>query len=443
MSAQAPARPLTHARVLRIAVPVVLSNATVPLIGLVDTGVVGQLGAAEPIAAVALGAVILTSIYWIFGFLRMGTTGLVGQADGAGEQAEVSSILTRACVIAALAGAAIIALQPAIVWAAFSWQPTTPETEALARAYIAIRIWSAPFLIATYAFTGWLIAMERARAVFWVQLLMNGVNAALDLWFVLGLGWGVSGVAVATVIAEICGAGLGLWFCRDAFARRAWRDWPRVFDRARMIRMAVLNVDILLRSVLLLAIFTSFTLLSSARFDPVVLAANHVLMQFLHVTAHAMDGFAFSAEALVARAIGRKSRARLRRSIYLTGVWGFAVCAGLAVVFAFAGGAVVDVLAKAPEVRIAAREFLPWMVIAPLLGWASWMLDGIFIGATRGADMRNMMVVSAAIYAVAAALLLPAFGNHGLWAALCISFVARGVTLAARYPALERDSVPS
>ncbi|MEJ6395456.1 MATE family efflux transporter [Gymnodinialimonas sp. 2305UL16-5] len=437
--ASAPPQPLTHRRVLKIAVPIVLSNATVPLLGIVDVGVVGQMGEAAPIGAVGIGAIILTSVFWIFGFLRMGTVGLVGQAEGAGDRAEVSAILTRALMVAGVGGVLLTALYPVIIWAAFSWEPTSAEVEALARDYLFIRIWTAPFAISVYALTGWLIAQERTGAVFWIQLIMNGLNIGLNFLFVLGFGWGVAGVALSTAIAEIVGAGLGLWFCRDAFARPDWRDWVRVFDRVRLVKMALLNVDILIRSALLMAIFTSFTFLG-AQFGDVTLAANEVLIQFMYLTAHAMDGFAFAAETLVARAYGRRDIGRLRRASLLTSSWGAIICAGMALAFAVLGPAFIDILAKDADVQAAARAYLPWMVAAPLVGWAAWMLDGIFIGAARGKDMRNMMVISALIYVMAAMILIPAYDNNGVWAALLISFAARGLTLASRYPALERGA---
>jgi len=437
--ADTPPRPLTHRRVLKIALPIVVSNATVPLLGIVDVGVVGQMGEAAPIGAVGIGAIILTSVFWIFGFLRMGTVGLVGQAEGAGDHAEVSAILTRALIVAGCAGVLLIALYPLIIFAAFSWGPTTPEVAELARQYIFIRIWTAPFAISVYALTGWLVAQERTGAVFWIQLLMNALNIGLNFLFVLGFGWGVEGVALSTAIAEIFGAGLALWFCRSAFARPAWRDWPRVFDRARLIRMALLNVDILIRSALLMAMFTSFTFLG-AQFGDVTLAANEVLIQFLFLTAYAMDGFAFAAETLVARAFGRKDPAGVRRSAVLTSTWGLGICVILGVAFWFGGPWLIDLLAKDVDVQDTARVFLPWMVLAPLIGCAAWMLDGIFIGAAGGRDMRNMMILSACVYVIAAVVLIPIFGNHGVWAALLISFATRGVTLGARYRSLERSA---
>ncbi len=432
-----PPAPITHTRVLKIAVPIVLSNATVPILGAVDTFVVGQMGSAQPIAAVGLGAVILSSIYWIFGFLRMGTTGLVGQAEGAGDRAEVSALLTRALIIAGGGGLALIALQWALFPLAFALSEASGEAEALTASYLAIRIWSAPAAIAVFALTGWLIAMEKTAAVFIVQFVMNGINILLDLWFVLGLGWGVEGVAIATVIAEVSGAALGLWYCRDAFAQPAWRDWSRVFDRVQLLRMGRLNSDILIRSALLLGIFTSFTFLST-RFGDVTLAANHVLLQFLSITSYALDGFAFAAETLVARAVGRRDAGRLRRSAVIASQWGLAASAVMAAAFWMAGPWIIAAIAKDVSVQAAGQVFLPWMVAAPLLALPAFMLDGIFVGATRSADMRNMMAVSFAVYVLAVLALMPIFGNHGFWAALLISCVARGVTLGWRYPALER-----
>lgn len=434
------ARPVTHGRVLKIAIPIVISNATVPILGAVDTGVIGQLGEAAPIGAVGLGAIILTGLYWVFGFLRMGTTGLTGQALGAGQAGEVAALLTRALMIGLAGGVAVIALQAPLFAAAFLVAPASAEVEGMARDYMAIRVWSAPAMIALYGVTGWLIAQERTRAVLTIQVLMNGINVGLDLWFVLGLGLGVEGVARATVIAEWGGLALGLWFCRAAFFVPAWRDWPRVFDRARLVNMAAVNGDILLRSLMLQAIFVSFLFLG-AGFGDVVLAANQVLMQFLNVTAHALDGFAFAAEAIVGQACGARVVRVLRRGALLSSLWALLICLGIAAGYAVFGGALIDLMTTASEVREAARRFLPYAVAAPLFGLAPFMLDGVFIGATRTRDMRNMMALSLVIYVAAVFALVPLFGNHGLWLALLVSFVARGVTLGLRYPALERGVI--
>jgi MATE family multidrug resistance protein len=429
---------LTHRRILNIAVPVVLGNITVPLLGLVDTGVVGQMGLATPIGAVGIGAVILTGLYWIFGFLRMGTTGFAAQAIGAGDGAENASILIRALGIAAMGGLAIIILQTPLFAFGFWLSPASNEVEVLARAYMQIRVWSAPFLIATFAMTGWLVAAERTRDILVIQLLMNGVNIGLDLLFVLGLGWGVQGVAVATVIAEISGCGLGLWYCRAAFEGAPWRDRARLLDSAKLKRFASVNADIMIRSLLLQSIFMSF-LFFGAGYGDTRLAANHILLQFLTMTAHAMDGFAFAAESLVGQAMGAKKRAAFRRAAVLVSCWCFGAGLLLALMFWVFGGTIIDWLTTASDVRRAARDYLFYMALTPLLSAAPFMLDGIFIGATRTRDMRDMMVMSTVIYFAAVLILAPVFDNHGLWIALLISFAARGITLGWKYPALERS----
>ena len=432
---------LTHRRVLTIALPVVLSNATVPILGVVDTGVVGQMGEAAPIGAVGIGAIILTAIYWIFGFLRMGTSGLTAQATGAKNEAEVAALLTRSLIIGLSAGVAIILLQGLLFAGAFRVSPATPEVENLARQYMAIRVWSAPAMIALYGITGWLIGQERTGAVFAIQLLMNGTNIALDLLFVLGFEWGVQGVAWATFIAEWAGVVLGLWLCRAAFAVPDWRDWARVLDRARLINMAAVNSDIMIRSVLLQAIFVSF-LFFGAKFGEVQLAANHILLQFLSVTGYAMDGFAVAAEALVGNAMGARSRAALRRSAVMTTFWGGVICIVLAICFAVFGTTIIAIMAKNVPVQEAAAIYLPYMVAAPIVGVLPWMMDGIFIGATRTKDMRNMMIISTIIYFAAVIPLMQAYGNHGLWLGLLLSFVVRGITLGWKYPGLEAASEP-
>jgi len=219
----------------------------------------------------------------------------------------------------------------------------------------------------------------------------------------------------------------------------AWKDWPRVFDRARLRLMMAVNRDILLRSLMLEAIFVSF-LFIGGDFGDEQLAANQVLLQFLHITAYALDGFAFAAETLVGQAMGRRDRARLRRSALVSSLWGVLITTALTLSFALFGGAIIDLMTTSEEVRSTARVYLIYMILAPVTGIAAWMLDGIFIGATRAQDMRNMMAVSLVVYVIAALLLVPDYGNHGLWIALLISFVARGLTLGLRYPALEAQA---
>ena len=429
-------RKVTHKRVLNIALPVVLANVTLPILGAVDTAVVGQMGVAAPIGAVGIGAIVLSGLYWLFGFLRMGTVGLASQALGAGQHGEVAALLMRVLLLGAAGGVGIVVLQQPLFWLAFQLSPASVVVEGLASQYMVIRIFSAPAAIAMFGITGWLVAQERTGAVLVIQLWMNGLNIALDLWFVLGLGWGVEGVAIATFVAEWSGLALALWLCRHTLMAPLLRDWAQVFNRARLSLMWSINRDILVRSALLEIIMVSFLFLG-ADFGDVTLAANQVLLQFLQIAAHGLDGFAFAAEALVGQAFGARLRHQVRRGALLAGVWGAGSALGLALGFLLFGGMIIDIMTTAPEVRVAARVYLPYMVLAPLLAVVPFILDGVFIGATRSRDMRNMMFVSFVVYGVAVLSLLPVLGSHGLWVALLVSFVARGLTLGLRYPALE------
>ncbi|MGI9390769.1 MAG: MATE family efflux transporter [Boseongicola sp.] len=437
MTSQSADAPLTHRRILKIALPIVLSNATVPILGAVDTGVVGQLGEAAPIGAVGIGAIILSTIYWVFGFLRMGTTGLVAQARGAGDVQETGALFMRGLLIGVAGGVFFVLIQGALFWGAFRLAPASTEVETLARSYLEIRIWGAPATIALFVVTGWLIALERTTGVLILQFWMNGLNIVLDIWFVLGLSWGVEGVAIATLIAEWTGLALGLWLCRAAFKGDQWRDWTRIFDPVRLRRMLAVNADIMIRSVVLTVSFMTF-LFVAADLGDVPLAANQVLVQFLEITAFALDGFAFSAEALVGTAVGAKSRVRVRRASVMTSEWGVGGALVLGLAFWFGGPALIDLMTTSAEVRAEARIYLIWLAFAPIIGVASWMLDGIYFGATWTREMRIAMLQSVAIYVIALLVLVPWLGNHGLWAALMALNISRGITLGLRYPGMER-----
>ena len=369
-------------------------------------------------------------------FLEWGPLGLTAQAIGSNDQAETSALLVRGVIIGLVAGLILIITQVPLFSGALGLAPASIEVESLAQEYLKIRVYSAPAAIAIFGITGWLIAKERTRAVLVLLLLVNTVNITLDFVFVLKLGWGVEGVAFATLIAEWLGLLFGLWLAREGFKNGYWRNWIQIFDRARLIKMAKVNSDILIRSVLLEVAFVSFLFLGSS-FDDATLAANQVLIQFLNITAYAMDGFAFAAEALVGKALGSRNRLLFRKSAIMTSQWGFGLVIVMAIIFAVFGSNIIDVMTTAENVREVSREYLPWMVLAPLVGAASWMLDGIFIGATRTADMRNMMFISFCVYLLTLAILLPRYENHGLWASLIIFSIARGVTLGYKYPKLE------
>ncbi len=429
---------ITNKRVLTIAIPIVLSNITVPILGAVDTAVVGQLGKAAPVAAVGVGAIIITSFYWLFGFLRMGTTGLVAQAVGSKDESEVRAYLLRALILGLLAGLFIFTLRTPLMELGLWISPASSDVEELAQKYISIRVWSAPAAIGLYGIVGWLIALERTKSVLFLQFFMNGVNVLLDIWFVLVLNWGVQGVAIATVIAEVSALILGLLICYDRFKDKSWPTLRIVFSIARLKNMLSTNLDILLRSIILEVIFVSF-LLYGGKFGDVKLAANQVLLQFLHIAAHGLDGFALAAETLVGQAFGKKDRSILRKSIIVSSKLAFLLSCIMAISFLLFGSSLIDLMTTAENVRLEAKSYIIFITLVPILGVSAYMLDGIFIGATKTKDMRNMMFITLIFYVIAVLLLVPYFQNTGLWSALLISFIVRGATLAFRYPSLEKS----
>ena len=423
---------LTHRRILTIAIPIVLSNATVPLLGAMDTAVIGHLGQAAPIGAVGLGATILTTLYWAFGFLRMSTSGLAAQAKGARDPVELSATLIRALLMGAAAGLTLIALHPFLFSLAFQIVPASPQVESLALTFLNIRIWAAPATIGLYAITGYLVGTEHTRAILVLQLWQNGLNMALDLWFVIGLGWGVAGVGTASLLAEVTGLALGLYLTREALVplRAAL---IRLADPQAIRRTFSASRDILIRTVILQLSFTSFVFIS-ARFGDASLAANAVLLQFLGIMAYALDGFAFAAESLVGQAIGAKDPAALKRAARMAMQWGYGGALLLAISFAVGGYAAIQVMTNVQAVQSQALALLPWLIAAPLISSAAWTYDGIFIGALMTHSMRNAAIQVAGLYAAALAILVPSFGNQGLWAALMLMNAARGLTLRRAFP---------
>ncbi|MEQ9365207.1 MAG: MATE family efflux transporter [Leptospirales bacterium] len=434
-------RPRTDMRgILAVATPIMISNISTPALGLVDTGVVGQLPDPAYIGAVAIGSLIFTFTFWAFGFLRMGTTGLTAQAVGAGEYGEVRANLGRPLLLAVLLGCALITLQTVIQNAAFLFLDASPLVESLAGEYFKIRIWSAPAALANYALLGWFVGLGRTRTALLIQLALNLSNIALDFAFVTGLGWHVNGVALGTAIAEVFAATLGLIvaFRHLARLRPAFRSGARILDPVRLKHNLLINGDIMIRSLALLAVFIWFTA-QGARSGDVILAANSILMQFITLSAYFLDGIAFATESLVGRAFGAGLpgllRETARQSTRLAA--GIALC--IVALFAAGGGAAVDLLSLDAGVREAARTFLPWAIFAPFAGVWAFQLDGIFIGATRTVDMRNAMLLSLLIFGVAWYALRP-FGNHGLWAALYVHYAARTLSLLMFYPGLLRSA---
>ncbi len=427
-----------HRAVWRLSVPIILSNISVPLLGAVDTAVVGHLPEPHHLGAVALGSMVFNFIYWGFGFLRMGTAGLTAQAHGAGNADEVRAAVVRALIVAGAIAFVTLAAQTLIVAVVFDLVEASADVESSARTYVLTRIWGAPAALSIYVILGWFLGLQNTRATLYVQLWMNGLNIVLDVLFVVGFGWGVFGVALATVIAEFAGLALALWLMREALRGIAGRlDWDRVRSRRRMRMTLGLNADIFVRTVCLVFAFAYFTA-QGARLGDVVLAANAVLMNFQIFMAHGLDGFAHAAQAMVGRAVGAADRAELRAAIRVSSFWAIVTAAALVLVYAVAGEGIVALLTGIEEVRSAAGDYLVWSVAMPALSVAAFQLDGIFLGATLGRQMRNMMIVSVAVYLVLCAVVIPLWGNHGLWFAFAAFMALRGITLGAAYPAVGR-----
>jgi len=434
------AEPITHRQVFCIAWPIILANAAVPILGIVDTAVIGREGSAAALGGIAIGALIMNFVYWAFGFLRMGTTGIAAQAVGARDSIELAATVGRAALIAGGVGLTLMVLQMPLSFLIFHFFQGSSEVEDAARTYFAIRIWGAPAALFGFAALGWFIGIKHSGYVLALQLLLNGLNAALDVWFVMGLNMGVAGVAYGTVIAEWTMAlGAALLILREFKKRGLKIEIDRLRDAAPMLKMVAINRDIFIRTLALLGGFVLFNW-ESARMGDVPLAANYILLQFISFGAFFLDGFAFAVEALVGDAVGAKNAKRLAEAVRKSTEWALGTAVLLASFTWLAGPFAIDALTTVPEVRTAAHSFLIFAAVYPLIGVWPFQLDGIFIGATRGPDMRNAMLMSFGIFVVAWAVLTPPFGNVGLWCAFMIFLSARAVTLGLRYPTLAREA---
>ncbi len=415
-----------------------LSNATVPLIGFADAVVIGQIGQAHLLGAVAMAATIFNVLYYLFGFLRMGTTGLTAQAVGARDSGETAANLARALIMAVVIGLLLVMLQVPIrsvsVWLLGASERVAPHVQS----YVAIRIWAAPAGLANFAILGWFIGLGRASIAFYLQLILNGLNIALALLFVLVLEWGVVGVATAALSAEFVAVAIGLIAVRWELRRRnATTTIYAITQFNRLNRLFAVSRDILIRTACLqLAI--SFFVAQGARAGDVTLATNAVLFNLVMITIYLVDGFAYAAEALVGQAIGARRRDRFRDAIRLAALWAAAVSVGLSFALWFGGGAIIAFMTTSVDVRATARAFLIWAALVPVTAVWCFLLDAIFIGATATAIMRNMMLISLAVYFAVWWIAAPHLANHGLWLALHALFIARGVTLGAALPGLER-----
>ncbi len=432
-----------HRRIWRLAAPAILSNLTVPLLAAVDTAVAGHLAAPAYLGGVALGGLVFSFVFWSFGFLRMGTTGLTAQAAGAGDAQALRLILWRGLIVALVLGLGLMVLQQPILGITRRLVAASDDVHEVAGLYITIRIWAAPAALGNYVILGWLLGRQAARLALLLQLVINGTNAILAITFVFALGWGVAGIAAATACADGIGLILGLVVVRGRLG--SFATLPRfaeLFDRQALRRLIAVNRDIFLRTLCLLAAFAYFTA-RGARAGDTVLAANAVLLNFQSFMAYGLDGFAQAAEALVGAAIGAADRGDYRRATQLSFGWALAAATLFSLVFALCGSVIIDLLTDLPEIRSTALRFLPWVALSPLISVWSFQLDGIFIGATRTRELRNGMVLAMGIFLLAAEVLQPVWGNHGLWAALMIFMAARAVALGAYLPRIERQMATS
>ncbi|MGH1479727.1 MAG: MATE family efflux transporter [Geminicoccales bacterium] len=422
----------------RLAWPLILSNITVPMLGMVDTAVVGHLPGPHHLGAVALGASTFSALFYTVIALRMGTTGLIAQAFGAGDRLELQAGLFRTLALAfILAFILILLTKPVLSIAGWIFSPSE-RVEVGLGVYLQIRLLAAPAALANMVILGWLLGVQDAKSPLYLLLLGNGLNMALDILFVFGLGFEVAGVAWATVIAEYATLVLGSWLVwRRLGGLHPSLTWHHLLNLSAIRRLAAVNGDIMLRSLTLQIAFVSLAALGS-RQGEVILAVNALLLNMLHLSAFALDGFAFAASTLVGRHAGAGDRPAMRTAVKAGLVWSFLFALVMTLIFALSGPPLIRLLTDIEEVRRAALIYLPYAIAGPLLGAAAFLFDGVYVGATRTAEMRNGMVAALLVFALGAWLLTPPFGNHGLWLTYHAFMITRGLWLGIVYWRLER-----
>jgi MATE family multidrug resistance protein len=441
MHAPNPLSKVTTRQVFAIAGPAMVANLTTPLIGIVSTTAIGRLGDATLLGGVAMASVLFDCMFWLFAFLRMSTVAFTAQSLGAGETQEIRAILVRGFIVAAVIGAALIALQLPLAAVLLGMMGGSEGVTRAAKAYFLIRIWSAPLVLANYVVLGWLIGQARARLALATQIAINLVNAGATALLVLVFDTGIAGAAIAAVIAEATGLVLDILIAYRLTGGRLDIASGTLFERAKLTRMLSVNRDIMIRTAALITVWLFFAA-QGARAGDVALAANSVLNNFLLISAFFLDGLANAAEQLCGRAMGARDRYAFAGAVRLVVVWGFGFALVVTVAFALFGPALIDIMTASPDVRRLARDFLLFVTLAPLLGVFAFAYDGVYIGATWARDMRNLMVASLLIF-LAAWFSLRSFGNAGLWGALLVHYAARGGLEALRYPALFRKSFKS
>ncbi|WP_429563499.1 MATE family efflux transporter [Paraburkholderia sp. MM6662-R1] len=433
--ASAPALPVRwHRRVLALALPIVLANLTQPILGAVDTAVAGHLDSASYLGGVALGGLFFNFVFWGFGFLRMGTTGLVAQAHGAGRSDELRNTVVRALLMAAAIGALVLLVQQPLIDYALRAIGGSDAVQRHAQVYCHARIWAAPLALGNYVILGWLLGTQQVRLALLSQVFINSVNIAAVLLYVYAFHWGVAGIGAATATADALGFVLGLALL--------WHGRPRglpalnraaLFDAAALKRLVVLNRDIFVRTLCLLSSFGWFAHLGARQGDA-TLAANALLLNFQTFMAYGLDGFAHAAEALVGAAIGARDRHAFAQAVKVTALWSALGAIGFSCVYWGAGAWIIERLTDQAAVRAAAETYLPWAALSPVISVWGFLLDGVFIGATRTRELMMSMAVSLAVFVAASSALLAWHGNHGLWIALLIFMATRGATLTRYLP---------
>ena len=418
----------THTReILQIALPSIVSNITVPLLGLIDVTIVGHLGAASYIGAIAVGGMLFNIIYWIFGFLRMGTGGMTSQAYGRGDEAEMMRLLTRSTGVGMLIALTLIVLQYPIERTAFSLIETTPEVERLAATYFRICIWGAPAVLGLYSFSGWFIGMQNSRYPMFIAITQNIVNILMSLVLVYGLEMKIEGVAIGTLVAQYAGwlMAIGLWMHRYKHLR-PHAELRSLTDKGAMRRFFQVNRDIFLRTLCLVSVTVFFTSAGAAQGE-VILAVNTLLMQLFTLFSYIMDGFAYAGEALAGKHIGADNRPALRTMVRQLFVWGIALALAFTLIYGIGGEGFLSLLTNEESVITASSTYFYWVLAIPLAGFAAFLYDGIFIGATAtGLMLRAMFVASVAFFLIYFGC-REAMGNHALWLAFITYLSLRGI----------------
>lgn len=424
---------VTNRLVLSIAIPMTLGFLTTPLLGLTDTAVVGRTGSATALAGLAIGAVLFDLLFTSLNFLRASTTALVAQAFGRGDLGEQQTVFWRSTVLSFAFGLVILLLSPLLLPAGLWLMGTTGAVAEATSTYFSIRILAGPLTLANFTILGFVLGRGQGKVGLLLQALLNGTNIVLSIYLGLVLDWGIAGVAWGTLIGEAVAAATGFLLVFRQFSGRPHPALAELLDAAKLKALFAINRDILIRTMVLLGAFTLMTRIGTT-FGPVTLAANAVLMNIFLVAGYYLDGFANAAEQIAGRAIGANHRPAFERAVKLTAYWSFGLAAITTAFFLVFGGDIIDLMTTAEAVRTAGYEYLPWAAITALTGALAFQMDGVYIGATWSRDMRNMMIAALAGYLAALALLVPAFGNHGLWLSLNIFLALRGLFLLAMVP---------